>query len=76
MFPKFFNSQTNNQIYHLKHTFGKISPNFCSYFNCISYFRTKFYTIMSTNKLIGRQREIAELQRCLMSDKSEFVVAN
>ena len=31
---------------------------------------------MSTNKLIGRQREIAELQRCLMSDKSEFVVAN
>lgn len=29
---------------------------------------------MSTNKLIGRQREIAELQRCLMSDKSEFVI--
>ena len=29
---------------------------------------------MSTNKLIGRQREIAELQRCFMSDKSEFVI--
>ena len=29
---------------------------------------------MSTNKLIGRQREIAELQRCFMSDKYEFVI--
>lgn len=29
---------------------------------------------MSSNKLIGRQREIAELQRCFMSDKSEFVI--
>ena len=40
----------------------------------ILYFCNKFQTIMSTNKLIGRQREIAELQRCFMSDKSEFVI--
>ncbi len=29
---------------------------------------------MSTSKLIGREREIKELTRCLLSDKSEFVI--
>lgn len=54
-----------------KHTFGQKELRFLAYLVFFHYLCTKF---KSMKKLIGREREIQELERCLASNQSEFVI--
>lgn len=53
--------------------FGKKHLYFFVFFDGITTFVPKFQ-IMSLSKLFGREQEIRELQRCVSSDMSEFVI--
>ena len=52
---------------------------FCSHFSCIVAFfllllQQQNEALMKKGIIIGREREMAELQRSMESDRSEFVI--